>query len=216
MNPIKTGDIESAQNCICPVTGLPILRKPEWTDMNFDTDYKATFSILGDSILWVQASGYATLHGVENAFRFFSMLENDAIGEGRPYVQLHDWSDLRGAALKARKYYIDNMKKRELLLGLIYYGASPMFKLSIKLAKRLNIVNFKVEIVNDYSEAVNLALKMLSTGKTQLDDSFANVPPQPPIVSEKRDEVCPVTGLPIITKPEWTDIDLGEGYSVTA
>jgi len=216
MNPIKKGDIESAQSCICPVAGLSILRKPEWTDVNFDTDYRATFSILGDSIILVQASGYATLYGVENAFRFFSMLEKEAIDERHPYVQLHDWSNLRGASLKARKYYIDNIKKREhRLLGSIYYGASPMFKMSIKLAKRLNIVKFKVEIVNDYSEAVELAQKMLSTNKVQPGDALVDVIPQASIVSEKEDEVCPVTGLPITSKPEWTDIDLGEGYSAT-
>jgi len=28
-------------------------------------------------------------------------------------------------------------------------------------------------------------------------------------------DVCHVTGFPITSKPEWTDIDLGEGYSVT-
>jgi len=28
-------------------------------------------------------------------------------------------------------------------------------------------------------------------------------------------DTCPVTGLPVTTKSEWTDIDLGEGYSVT-
>ena len=217
MNLKKNADIESAPRSICPVTGLPILRRPEWTDVLFDTDtdYKATFSVVGDSILLFQASGYATLRGVKNALRLSSEFAAEAIDGDRPYVQLHDWSGLQGASLEARKYYIDTMKKRERLLGLIYYGTSPMFKMSIKLAKRFNILKFDVHVVNDYSEAVKLALKMLSTGKTQPDDSLLPATPRPSADSQKEDKVCPVTGLPITSKPEWTDIDLGEGYCVT-
>jgi len=212
----ETPDTGSYTSGVCSVTGLAILRRPEWTDVNFDTDtdYKTTFSMLGDRILLVQASGYATLRGVENALRFVDNLETEAIDGDRLYVQINDWSDLQGASLEARKHYIDNMKKNERILGLIYYGTSPMFKLSIKLGKRLNILKFDVQIVNDYSEAVELAIKTLSTAKSQPDDSSIRSKSQSDD-SQNKYEVCHVTGLPITSRPEWTDIDLGEGYSVT-
>jgi len=190
----------SASFAICPVTGLPILRRPEWTAVDFDTDtdYKSTFSMLGDRILLAQASGYATLRGVENVLRFLDNLETEAIDGDRLYVQINDWSDLQGASLDARKYYIDFMKKNERLLGLIFYGTSSLFKLSIKLARRLNIVKFDVQITNDYSEAVKLALKMLSADKTQVDDSLPTVTSQPsPISREER------LSPEIITNPDW-------------
>jgi len=185
MNPIKNQDIESASNCTCPVTGLPLLRRPEWTDVSFDTDtdYKATFSIVGDSILLSQVSGYATLRGIEKAFRLLSEVVTAGIAEGRPYVQIEDYSNLHGASLDGRKYYIDYTKKRDRLLGLIFYGTSPIFNMSIKLGKRLNIIKFKAHIVKDYSEAVKLALKMLSADKTQVDDSLPTVITQPSAVS---------------------------------
>jgi len=202
---------------ICPVTGLPITSKPEWTDVSLDTDtgYKATLSILGDSILLSQASGYGTLSGVKKGLKLASKVVTSAIDGGRPYVQIEEYSDLLGATIETRKHYIDVMKKRERLLGLIYCGTSPMLNLMIKLAKRLNVVKFDVQIANDYSEAVALALKILATGKIQPHDPLANVTPQPLIASEKGYETCPVTGLPITSRPEWTDIALGEGYSVT-
>ena len=185
MSPIKNQDIESAPNCTCPVTGLPIIHRPEWTDVSFGTgtDYKATFSIVGDSILLSQVSGYATLRGIEKAFRLLSEVVTAGIAEGRPYVQIEDYSNLHGASLDGRKYYIDYTKKRDRLLGLIFYGTSPIFNMSIKLGKRLNIIKFKAHIVKDYSEAVKLALKMLSADKTQVDDSLPTVTTQPSAVS---------------------------------
>jgi len=117
MNLIKNSNTKFATSSICPVTGLPILRRPEWTDVSFGKDYKLTVSILGDSIVLNQPSGYVTLHDAENTLRLSSKLVTEIITGGRPYVHISDYSNLRGASLEARKYYIDNMKKRERLLG---------------------------------------------------------------------------------------------------
>ncbi len=170
----ETQDNELKSTGTCPVTGFPIFSRPEWTDVLFDKDtgYKATFRVLGDSILLGQGSGYATLHGVKKVLKFTSEVEAVAFDGKRPIVQVHDWSDLQGASLESRKYYIDIMKKHEQLLGLIYFGISPMLKMSIKLGKRFNIVKFDVRIADDYSDAVKLALKMLSTVKSLPDDSL--------------------------------------------
>ncbi len=181
MNPTKNADIESTPGCTCPVTGLPILRKPEWTDVSFGTDYKTTFSVLGGSILLGQASGYVTLHDMENALELLSKVANEAFAGGRPFVQIEDLSNVHGTSLEARKYLIDHMKKRERLLGLIFCSASPTLKMSINLGKRLNIVKFDVQIANDYSEAVELAVKMLSSGKMRED--------KPIIASTEKDKV---------------------------
>ena len=45
MNMIKDANIESLPGSICPVTGLPILRRPEWTDVSFGKDYRVTVSM---------------------------------------------------------------------------------------------------------------------------------------------------------------------------
>ena len=219
MNPIKNTDIESTPGCICPVTGLPILRRPEWTDVSFGKDYKLTVSILGNSIILNEPSGYATLHDVENTLRLSSKVVTGVISGGRPYVHISEYSNLQGASLEARKYYIDYMKKNERLLGLIFCGASPIFKISIKLAKRLNIVKFNVQIANDYPEAVKLALDMLSSGKIREDKPIIASAYKKNLVKDTlstvKESVCPVTALPITTKPGWTDIDIAENYSVS-
>jgi len=215
----ETKDIGSVPTNICPVTGLPILRRPEWTDVSLGKDYKLTVSILGDSIILHQPSGYITLQDAENTVRFSGKVVTEIITGGRPYVHISDYSNLKDASLEARKYYIDDMKKRDRLLGLIFYGASPMVKISIKLGKRLNIVKFNVQIVNDYAEAVKLAIKMLSHGKIIEDKpiivSAHNKKPIRDALPTEKESICPITGLPITTKPEWTDIDIAENYSVS-
>ncbi|MBW2170104.1 MAG: hypothetical protein JRG69_12765, partial [Deltaproteobacteria bacterium] len=105
---------------ICPVTGLPILRKPEWTDVRLGKDYKLTLGLLGANILLSQPQGNAILADIENAFRLNRQLVSEAIHGDIPFVQIEDITNFHGMSLEARKYYIDYMKKNERLLGLIF------------------------------------------------------------------------------------------------
>jgi hypothetical protein len=63
---------------------------------------------------------------------------------------------------------------------------STFFKTAVKLGKRFNILKFKAEIVNNYTDAVQLAQKMLSSGQSELGDSPANAasPPSDPSLRE--------------------------------
>jgi signal transduction histidine kinase len=206
----KSPETESSATFTCSVTGLPILRRPEWTDVLLDNGYGTTFSVLGGNILVSQAFGFATLRGVKKALNISRDIVTAVIGGDGPYVHVLDSSNLQGASLGARKYYIDDMKKRKDILGLIFCGASPMFKMSIKLAKRFNLVKYQVEIVRDYSEAVGLAVKILSTTQKSPADSASNFTPQPYIASRdvghdfdmrRYDHKDPSSGL--IVNPDW-------------
>jgi len=192
-------DTGKTSSDICPVTGLSIHSRPEWTDVSFGKDYRITASILGDSILYSQPLDYATRHDVENAVKLLNDIVTEAIPRDYPYVYIEDFTGLNGVPPDARKYYIEYMKNRKQLVGLIFCGVSPMLKMSIKLAKRLNIVNFNVEIVKGYSEAVGLALKMLSTLKTGIENSPANVTPHPSVVVSRRKP-----SPRVITNADWS------------
>ena len=215
----KTPDIELNFSHICPVTGLPVTRRPEWKDVSFGKNYRVSVSIVGDNILWVQSSGYATLHDEINVLRLTDQVPAEAISGGQPYVQIEDWSNFRGASLEARKCYIDTIKKRKRISGVIFCGASSMFKMSIKLGRRLNMIKLPVHIVDDYSKAIRLALEIQSKEKVLEDKPVIapsyekNVPKDafPP----DEESICPVTALPITTKPEWTDISIDDNYSVS-
>jgi len=215
----KIGDIEPGQSDVCHVIGLPILRKPEWTDIRCSENFQVTIGIIGDSIIWAQASGYGGLIGVRTSMELNDKVVAEKLPEGHSYVLIVDLSNVQGPSIKARKYYIDYMQNNGRLAGLVFFGVSPLMKMSIKLGKRLNIVKFDVQIVNDYSEAVKLALEIQSKEKT-LEDKPVIAPSYEKNLSNEAfpsDEgsVCPVTSLPITTRPEWTDIPIDDNYSVS-
>ena len=215
----KVGDIESGQHDICPVTGLSVLRKPEWTDVGFGKDYRVTISIVGDNILRVQPSGYVTLDNQINVLKLTEQAPAEAIPGGEPYIHIEDWSNFQGASLAARKYYMDEMQARKRISGVIFCHVSYMFKMSVKLGKTLRMVKFPVHIVDDYSEAVRLALDIQSKENAQEDKSVIAplIKKDAPINVFPADEesVCPSTSLPITTRPEWTDISIDDNYSVS-
>jgi two-component system, sensor histidine kinase and response regulator len=219
MNFDKNRHIEQGHGDVCHETGLPIRRKPEWTDVRFGKDYTVTVSIVGDNILRVQPSGYVTLKNQINVLKLTDRVPAEAISGGQPYVHIEDWSNFRGASLAARKYYIDAMPKRNRITGVIFCHTSSMFKMSIKLGKRLSLVKFPVHIVDNYSEAVRLAHKIESKGKT-----FENKPVMAPSYEKNLsketfpfggESTCPVTSLPVTAKPEWTDIRIDDKFSVS-
>ena len=215
----KVEDIESRQDDVCPVTGLPVLRKPEWTDVGFGKDYRITVSIVGDNILRVQPSGYVTLKNQINVLKLTDRVPAEAISRGEQYLHIEDWSNFQGASLAARKHYMDEMQARKRISGVIFCNVSYMFKMSVKLGKTLRMVKFPVHIVDDYSEAIRLALDIQSKGNAVEDKPVIaplnkkDIPIN--VFPSDEESVCPVTSLPITTRPEWTDIPIDDHYSVS-
>ncbi len=191
-----------------------VLTKPEWTDVKCGENCRLTICTIGDSIIWSRPTGVVDLPSVQNTIGFVDRLIEDQFQDGKSYIQIEDYSNLQSVSSDARRYYIEYMKKNQRLSSLIFCNTSSMLKLSIKLGKKLNLVGFDINIVNSYSDAVKLALDFASKN---------DVKSGPISVTEKshyydsrgKSEFCPVTGLLITSKPEWTDIDLGENYSVS-
>ena len=53
------------QSLSCPVTGLPITTKPEWTEIQLDSDYYVTFSIIGKAIILISPKGNPSAKGIK-------------------------------------------------------------------------------------------------------------------------------------------------------
>ena len=160
MNTLKKNKLYHAGTC--PVTGMSLFGRPEWTNVGFGSDYSITLRVLGDNIILFQPSGSVTIHEIKEAVELIKQAEAEIKTDDRKIISIEDYSDINRVSIEARKYYIDYLKRERDIEGLVFTGLSPMLKLSIKLAKRLNIVKFDVKIVNGYSEAVKLALDMLS------------------------------------------------------
>ncbi|MFC1825244.1 hypothetical protein ACFL9T_21240 [Thermodesulfobacteriota bacterium] len=183
---------------VCPVSGLSILQKPKWVDVDLGKNYRATLSLLGPKILLSQPSGYITLPDVKNALSFIEKTTEELFGVDGTYVFVEDFANLQGATMEARKYYIEYFKKNNKILGLIFYSASSFFTLSIKLGKRLNLVKYDVRIENNYEDAVHLAIKILKESHPQsIDSEVDHRSPNPFFLQKQQNH------YEVVTNPDW-------------
>ena len=145
---------------ICPITGFEVQQRPEWIRVAFEDDFRLSAEIIGGCILLTHNYGRATMEGVRKAFAFTEALIAEHMG-GRPYVHILDYTHLDGTSLEGRRYFIRCMLQRRQLAGVIFYGLSPLLRMSTQLGKRLHIIPFDVHIANDYPTAAPLACKLL-------------------------------------------------------
>ena len=172
----------------CPIAGLPIHTRPEWTDVAFGNNYSITLRGLGNNIIIGQHSGYVTQDVVKNVFDLVDNVIAEVVGPNNSYVYIQDYSKLKAATIQSRRYYISKLETRVGMQGIIFFGVSPMFRMSINLAKRLNFFKFNVQIVADYSEAVKQAFRILGSDTKGPDDSSAPDIPQSTFASHREDK----------------------------
>ena len=191
-------DKNSADRFCCPETGLSILRNPEWNDICLSENYKISVNIIENNIVWLKPSGYATLSDIKRALDFTKKVRTEILPENRSYVQIDDWSNLKGSSFKARKFYIRDLKKRKRLKGLIYYSPSPAFRIAIQLGRRFKLFSFNIETTHDFIEAVSLAHKMVTNNKNKAYESPSEISSIPLNVNSKKDG-----RKRVITDPGW-------------
>lgn len=146
----------------CPVTGLIIHQKPEWTDVELSKGTTSTVKIVGDRILWVKASGFATKDDMIKALA----IEKEALAAVKPrgaaYYQIEDWANLKGSTGEARKFLFKSLKENNELAGLFYYHVPPMFKFLLNMGIRLKLVKYNIVILENYDQAITLAFERVS------------------------------------------------------
>ena len=64
----------------CPVSGLPIKTKPEWTSISVDGHYSNKFSLIGSSVLYGQGYGYARIQDAKNALELIEKVQKAYLG----------------------------------------------------------------------------------------------------------------------------------------
>jgi len=146
---------------LCPHTGLPVRRRSEWTDVEFDSGYRVTIFLLGDNILVGRPTGYVTMTAVRNVTALSAKIIRECFAPDIPYVQIQDYTGLTGLSLRARKYFIEEMRTRTRIQCLIFCGVSPFFRIAVQLAKRLHSFSYEFRIVRDYPEAALLAKSLI-------------------------------------------------------
>lgn len=164
-----------------PAHNLALEQRPEWRNVKIGENFRSDFSILGGHILISRPSGYATLPDVQKSISLNHDVRRAGIPDNLPYIQIEDYSNMTGASLSSRKYFIDIISKQESLLALIFCGVTPIMKMGIELGKRIYSKPFDVyskpsdvQVTSTLSEAVDMALRILKQKNIILHDAIGS------------------------------------------
>ncbi len=163
MNP-NNPDIKPIPEPICPVSGLTIICKPEWTDVDLGEEYSVTFKFIGDRILLSIPQGYAGKLSVENYFKERTKVLGTMLKPGEPFFELRDYTNIKKSPSKAaRNQYTKGMKAdQDRIIGFIGFCAPLPIKLAANVGKHLYKATFPLTIVNDYETAIQKAVEELN------------------------------------------------------
>ena len=158
----------------CPVTGLKVFSAPEWINQKVSDTFIANFWLIGDSIIYSLPKGRADLQGVRNSFALRNKVANFLSRHNDPYVQIQDYSFLRGSSTAARRYFTNKMNNDNRLLSLIFCNLSVPLSIAVKIGRRFNTTGQDIHVARHYGDAAKLALDLggqedLKTDITPID-----------------------------------------------
>lgn len=162
MNNIQSQQIQAAPEK-CPASGLKIVQKEEWRNVDFGngSNYRISIQLIGDRILMVQSSGFGSLEDLSKALDFTQGIVNEHIPIDGKYVRIEDLETFKGISNDARAHYASVMRNLEPLMGLIYFNAPYMIRTSIQLGKRFGLVKFDVDLAQSYFDSIRMALRII-------------------------------------------------------
>jgi PAS domain S-box-containing protein len=164
------------QSHVCPVSGLSIITKPAWTEIQLDYDYYATYSIIGKAILLITLKGRLSEKGSRYLLEKREDIINEAGLSDRKYAELRDYRMLSDTPSKGgRMVLIDFLLKEQSkgnIQGFWVFGAPFLIRCIFQVGLRLYKSVFPVGIAKDYREAVRNALSVLLQGGVDVGSRF--------------------------------------------
>jgi signal transduction histidine kinase len=153
------------QSPCCPVTGLPIIAKPEWTEIQLTSDYFVTFSIIGNAILLTTPKGFPGEVGAKTLLEKRAAVIKEAGLSDRKYVEIRDYRMLTGAAPKGARMVLTNFLVKDgsegHLIGFWVFGAPFLIRLMFHAGLKVYKNPIPIGEAKDYREALLNALKVL-------------------------------------------------------
>jgi len=146
----------------CPVSGLPITRRPEWTNIDLGREYFVSFEFIGERILLSRSKGWknADRDSIKQLFRERRKVLDKMLDGSDTFVELRDYSHYGGISSKeARDQFIAEMAKdRHRVVAFIGFGAPRAVKIGFSVWCRLFRAPFPISIEKDYPAAMQKAL----------------------------------------------------------
>ncbi|MEK7392036.1 MAG: hypothetical protein AAB214_05655 [Fibrobacterota bacterium] len=150
----------------CPVTGLVVTTRPEWTDVRIGPNTTVTWRMIGDAILDNITVGERTIETQAPLMAFRDRLVGELFPPGHKYVETYDLSGVAGIPpSEVRRqhslFHISNSYRD--CSGVYVYGSNiflrSVYRTSLAVAGGGLWYPFKV--VKDYAEAVRAGVENL-------------------------------------------------------
>jgi len=161
-------DRQTADRTICPVTGLPVVRRPEWTAVEVDDGYVVSVEVIGGHIVLTTIVGHATVTGFERVIALRDRIIADEVGDGVPYVMVLDYRRLAGSTPAARRRYTADLRQRTSLAGVAFFGVPALLRLPIRLGSQFLVKRMPVTISDSYAQAARWAVDRLADAGIEL------------------------------------------------
>lgn len=163
-------------NAICPVTGLRVLQRPEWTDVQVRPNLKLTFSVIGNVVLDIKMCGVRSLDTQEPYERMRELIIAEVFPGGTPYVETYDLSALRGipgADIRKAQSEYHLSAKFDHCVGCFVYQAGLLTRAIYRTGLLLlgHRLRYPLQVVKDYAQAMQAAVQVFHESVEQgLDD----------------------------------------------
>ena len=152
---------------VCPVTGLPVKKDPEWEEVSLGYNYYSTFSLIGKRILYTAPKGSLSPEGIT---AFYAIREKyiEAAGLlGRHYVEIRDNSRVTGIPSREVRIQYSKLFLKEVdtgwLSGFWLFNAPMILKNVYNVGILLKKPAIPVKAVDDYKTAVTTAIEVLNS-----------------------------------------------------
>lgn len=158
----------------CPVSGLPIIHKPEWVYESEEEKYfKATLCLVGDSIIFNKTYGNATLKHIQEFLRIIDLITKEIPGNNRFYI-VEEYSDYYNTCFTGKTLYINTLNANDQLKGILFCNPKPALLITIKIGKFLHKKTDKVaEIFDSYNDAIKYLAKNKEISSFKDDSTFS-------------------------------------------
>jgi hypothetical protein len=80
---------------LCPVTGLPVLERTDWREVEISPTYQITFKVIDKRILWIISKGDMGTIDIDRLFSVRNQIIHEVIGN-TPFVEIRSYKDLHG------------------------------------------------------------------------------------------------------------------------
>ena len=140
------------QTKTCPVTGLPLQRRPNWENLQLAPDYNISFCIIGDGVLFSKGKGSASDVGSLAYIHQRQRVLNESGLINGQFTEILDYSEFKGfptskIRLAFKKMYQKNIEE-EKLVGFWIIGPSKIIKWYYEVGAVMFFKNIRVSAVN--------------------------------------------------------------------